>query len=195
MRRDADLAIITEALRKPFPGSHAADIIYGRAVVDSPEDSPAPWAMEVGMLARRIHTALYGSPGAGDMRSPLEQAEDAKRARDLGGELGALTAAEQALTSAPWYPARHGDIVHIHYEQAGTVNPAGETYLVEVIEGQGLFKLRLLCDSHADPDVGGAGAFEAEAADDPLYELWFEAGPRLLTVVRDGRVVHDGGAR
>lgn len=197
MRRDVQLAIITETLRQPVPGGAPANLIRGLSYGDSPEDVTAPWAMEVGMLARRIHTALYGRPDAGDMRSPLEQAEDAKRARDLGGELGALMAGDEALTSAAWYPARHGDLVHVHYEQAGTIPPVGETYLVEAIDdNEGLFKLRLLCSSHTDDDADtGVAAFEADAADDPLYELWFEAGPQRLTVVRDGRVVHDGGAR
>ncbi|WP_190232705.1 hypothetical protein, partial [Streptomyces umbrinus] len=30
--------------------------------------------------------------------------------------------------------------------------------------------------------------------EEPLYEAWFEAGPQRLTIVRDGRVVHDGAA-
>jgi hypothetical protein len=195
MRRDVQLGIITEALSKPVPGVSPANLTIGQFCADSPEDVTISWVMEVGMLARRIQAALLAAQDAGQ-GSPLAQAEDAKRARDLGGELGALMAGERALTSAAWYPARHGDIVHVHYEQAGTIPPVGETYLVEAIEDQGLFKLRLLCHSHTDDDADtGLAAFEADATDDPLYELWFEAGPQRLTIVRDGRTVHDGGAR
>ncbi|MDX2681073.1 hypothetical protein [Streptomyces soliscabiei] len=132
--------------------------------------------------------------------SPLAQAEDAKRRRDLGGELGALMQAGAALESAPWYPCRPGDLVHVHHPAVGDVPlvPAwGETYIVGDA-GDGLMSLQLL--AHTLPDTtphadGMTGCYAAEGADEPIYEMWFEAGPHLLTIVRDGRPVHVGGAR
>ena len=53
-----------------------------------------------------------------------------------------------------------------------------------------------LPDTTPEDDVKGmTGCYEAEACDDPLYTPWFEAGPQRLTIIRDGRVVHNGGAR
>jgi hypothetical protein len=194
--REVELGIITETLRQPVSYATPADIIYGQFYGDSPEDVSTPWGMEVSMLARRIHTALYGRPSATpDTRSPLAQAEDAKRARDLGGEIGALMAGDQALTSAPWYPARPGDLVHIHYEAAGQMAVFGETYIIGDA-GDGLMGMQLLAHTLPEGDEEDmAGSLTVEAADDPLYELWFEAGPQRLTIVRDGRVVHDGSRR
>ncbi|HET8969423.1 MAG TPA: hypothetical protein VFN19_00070, partial [Candidatus Nanopelagicales bacterium] len=103
-----------------------------------------------------------------------------------------------SLTSAPWHPSRPGDIVHVAYEETGTMPAAGETYLVGDA-GDGLMSLTLLSQTFPGLAVEDAaavsGVFVAEAADDPLYELWFEAGPHRLTIVRDGRTVHDGTAR
>lgn len=134
--------------------------------------------------------------------SPLAQAEDAKRARDLAGEVGALMAADQELTSAPWHPVRPGDLVHVAYEQVGEMQAFGETYIVrEAIDESlrplnGLLSMEPLADTlpNSVEAEGMTGCF-AVVADDPLYEAWFEAGPHRLTIVRDGRVVHGGGAR
>lgn len=195
MRRDVQLEIITRALQDLIPRATPAFLsVEVTETLPRTGERKNTWSGSVDAVAERVFTALYGRPSATTAAaSPLAQAEDAKRARDLGGEIGALMAGERALTSAAWYPARHGDIVHVHYEQAGTNPPVGETYLVEAIDG-GLFTLRLLCHSHPGDDDSDEGAFAVEAADDPLYELWFEAGPQRLTIVRDGRVVHDGSA-
>ncbi|TQE35451.1 hypothetical protein [Streptomyces ipomoeae] len=156
------------------------------------------WVATIPQAAVAIYTALYGRPRTEPGESPLARAEDAKRRRDLVGELSALMSAGNALESAPWYPCRHGDVVHVHYEATPTMPACGETYIVRDA-GEGLMSLRLLADGVAR-DAGPfdgmtAGALVVEAADCPIYELWFEAGPQRLTVVRDGRVVHNGGAR
>ncbi|MGW7201849.1 hypothetical protein, partial [Streptomyces chryseus] len=206
MRRDARLQTITETLRKPLPHLPAADMICGATVPDIAAARAAdgtlaeecrPWAMAAVMLAHHINAAL-DRLGDGDQASPLARAQGAKRDGDLAGELAALRDADATLNAAPWYPARHGDIVHVAYEQAGHCPAAGETYLVEshaVLEGRqdgdDLFRLRLLAHTHAPgPETDTAAAFTVEAVDCPLYDLWFEAGPQRLTVVRDGRIVH-----
>ena len=200
LSRTEALKAITRVLKQPVENVPAADLIYGRplAHVEDPERAPGPWAMQVDVLALRIAGALPLADDAGQA-SPLARAEDAKRRRDLAGELGVLMSAGDALESAPWYPCRPGDLVHVHYEAVGDVPliPAfGETYLIGDA-GHGLLSVKLIAHSlpggteHAE---GMVGCFAVEDADCPVYELWFEAGPHRLTIVRDGRVVH-GGAR
>ncbi|MFF0598090.1 hypothetical protein [Streptomyces antibioticus] len=137
---------------------------------------------------------LTAAVAAAADRSPLAQAEDAKRARDLAGEIGALMAGGTALESAPWYPARPGDLVHVHYEQAGEQPPFGETYIVGDA-GNGWLSVQLLAHTLPDTTPYAAdmvGCFAAEETTHPVHEMWFEAGPHLLTIVRDGQVVHAG---
>ncbi|MDX2667423.1 hypothetical protein [Streptomyces stelliscabiei] len=206
LSRSEALKAITRVLKQPVEDVPAADLIYGRALahVEDPEKAPPPWAMQVDVLAMRIAGALPLTDDAGE-RSPLAQAEDAKRKRDLVGELSALVSAERALESAPWYPCRPGDLVHVHYEAGGEMAAFGETYIVGDASDTGdtppdpmslVLLAHTLPASTPEDDVKGmTGCFEAEAADCPVHELWFEAGPHRLTIVRDGRVVHNGSAR
>ncbi|MFI6274276.1 hypothetical protein [Streptomyces sp. NPDC050988] len=195
MRRSVELQIITEALAKMGPHAPATRI-WGRAPGSTAEQGADGnvWAGDVHDVALHIVTRLYGRPSdTPDTRSPLAQAEDAKRARDLGGELGALMAGGRALQSAPWYPTRAGDLVHVHYEPAGTMPAFGETYAVEPRDGFPN-SLQLCLIGHTAPDDSMTGFFAPGPIEEPLYEAWFEAGPQRLTIVRDGRVVHDGAA-
>ncbi len=130
----------------------------------------------------RIGRALYGPD------SPLAKAEDAKRRRDIVGEIDALMSGQRSLESAPWYPAQAGDVVHVHYEGVPALSPTvGETYVVEHSDTDGGLVLRLL---HHTPGVISPGDFAPGVVDNPLAEMWFEAGPAAVTIVRDGRVVH-----
>ncbi|WP_066373919.1 hypothetical protein [Herbidospora mongoliensis] len=136
----------------------------------------------------RIGRALYGAPA--EQQSPLAQAEDAKRRRDLGGEVAALMAGEQSLKNAPWYPLKPGDIVHIRYDAIDDVMPAfGETYAIEAGSSDGFLNMRLMVRS-GDFDPGT----DLTVADDPdpLMDAWLEGGPHIITIVRDGVVVHGG---
>lgn len=198
MRRSAELQIITEALQKMGPHVPATRI-WGRApgaTADMAAEGNV-WAGDVHDVAVHIVTRLFGRPDTAEPVSPLAQAEDAKRRRDIEGEIGALMAAGRDLESAPWQPSRPGDLVHIHYEQAGDFPAFGETYIVSDAGG-GLLGMQLLahtCHLMEDELDGAVGCFAVEASDQPLYEAWFEAGPHRLTIVRDGRPVHLGGAR
>lgn len=199
MRRTEALKIITRVLKQPVDDVPAADLIYGRALahIESPTpQAPQPWAMQVDVLALKIAAQLpltQDDPAS----SPLAQAEDAKRRRDLLGELDILMGAGAALTSAPWYPARPGDLVHVHYEAGGQMAAFGETYRVTAGD-HGFLSMQLLC--HTLPEDtefldGMVGCFAVADDPDPLSDLWFEAGPHRLTIVRDGRPVHIGGAQ
>lgn len=196
MRRDSRLTTITEALQTGPGNNRRAAHIWGRAQ-GAPYTSGAEgnvWTGSVHDVALHIFTRLYGRPDNTEPLSPLAQAEDAKQRRDIVGELSALTDADDQLTAAPWYPVRPGDLVHVHYEQAGECPAFGETYIVGDA-GDPLLSMQLLAHTATEDHESMVGCFAAEAHDDPIYELWFEGGPHRLTIVRDGRPVHVGGAR
>lgn len=194
-RRDPRLEIITETLERLIPGATPAYLTITAVETLPSGEQVNTWTGKPDGVAQRVFTALWGRPRTEQPRSPLAEAEDAKRRRDIFGEIGALTSAGRSLESAPWYPCRPGDIVHLHYEGAGVAPAHGETYLVGDA-GDGLMSLRLIAHSAPRADETGdgtVGCFAAEAADCPVYEMWFEAGPHRLTIVRDGRPIHIGG--
>ncbi|MFJ4735254.1 hypothetical protein ACIP6V_23775 [Streptomyces sp. NPDC088770] len=196
MLRDVRLQIITETIEGLIPGSIPAFLSVKVTEAFPLDTRPREnsWNGTVAALAERIFTALYGRPRYTPEVSPLAQAEDAKRARDLVGEVGILMSAGTDLESAPWHPVRPGDLVHVHYEAAGEMAAFGETYIVGPEDG-GLMGMQLLAHTlpaTTDRIEGMVGCFAVDAADDPLFALWFEAGPHRLTIVRDGRPVHAG---
>lgn len=198
MRRSAELQIITEALQTGPGTNRRAHRIWGRSSAALMDDGASGnvWAADVHDLALHICTRLYGRPDTTEQTSPLAQAEDAKRRRDLAGEVGALMSGHNRLTSADWYPARPGDLVHVHYEAGGISDAFGETYLIAA--GQhGFLSMTLLAHTlpETEDTAGLVGCFAVEDDPEPLSELWMEAGPHLLTIVRDGRPVHIGGTR
>src|SRR5262245_41310549 len=102
--------------------------------------------------------------------SPLAKAEEAKRRRDLAGELDALAAGQSSLEDAPWYPAKPGDVVHVRYDEVPGVMPAhGETYLVDG-EPDGWLSMRLLASTRI-PDFGPGGDFAVEDDPNPLMDM------------------------
>ncbi|MFJ4631587.1 hypothetical protein [Streptomyces sp. NPDC088847] len=191
-------ALITGALYDLIPGADHARMTV--QVAECYPDSAAiknTWSGSPQGLAEKIAAAVWGD--AGEESSPRAQAEEAKRRRDFVGEILTLQESDTQLTSAAWYPARHGDLVHVHYEAAGEMAAFGETYHV-YDAGHGLMGMALLTHNlpaTVDDDVadGMTGCFASDDSDDPLYTPWFEAGPQRLTIVRDGRPVHIGGAR
>lgn len=204
-RTDPRLEIIREAIERLIPGASPAHLGLQLTERHPARAAVNTWTGTPEGVAERVFTALYGRPREEAATSPRAQAEDAKRARDIGAEIDVLTSAHDRLTGAPWYPVRPGDLVHVHYEAGGEMPAFGETYIVGNARepgdtAPGLLSMVLLAhtlpDSTPEDDVKGmTGCFEAEAHDDPIYDPWFEAGPQRLTVVRDGRVVHNGGAR
>ncbi|PZG55654.1 hypothetical protein C1I98_02900 [Spongiactinospora gelatinilytica] len=122
--------------------------------------------------------------------SPLARAEDPKRRRDALCEYHAITDGHAELTSAPWYPAIAGDVLHIHYEASGQMSAFGETYVIEHSDKEDGLVLRLLAHTSQDPDA--VGFYAPGMVGDPLMEPWMESGPASLTLVRDGRVIHPG---
>lgn len=116
--------------------------------------------------------------------SPLEQAQAAKRQRNIAGEIDALTQGCNSLENAPWYPPQPGDVVRVSYDALGESIPAwGETY--QVTEE---LALRLL--HHTSPDPSYVGFYAPGMAGDPLIEMWMEDGPHNLTIMRAGQQIH-----
>ncbi|MET9089657.1 hypothetical protein ABZX77_48705 [Streptomyces sp. NPDC004237] len=193
MNRTEAMKAIARVLAQPTEDAPKADMIGGFAdrYFQDATPRPTPWVMAVNALAMRIAAQLPFGDAA--PQSPLAQAEDAKRRRDLDGELTALMQGGISLASAPWYPARPGDLVHVHYEAGGLSDAFGETYLIAAGDG-GFLSMQLL--AHTLPETkdtaGLVGCFAVEDDPDPLTELWMEAGPHRLTIVRDGQAVHDG---
>ncbi|MFC8438059.1 hypothetical protein ACFUJT_07655 [Streptomyces griseoincarnatus] len=188
---------MTETIEQLVPGATPAFVtVEVTETLPGPGERKNTWSGRPDGLAEKLFTALYGRPRTGEQQSPLARAEDAKRRRDLGAELDILMGAGAALTSAPWYPARPGDVVHVHYEAGGLSDAFGETYRITA-GADGFLSMQLLC--HTLPDTedldGLVGCFAVEDDPDPLSDLWFEAGPHRLTIIRDGRPVHIGGAR
>jgi hypothetical protein len=196
MRRDPRLEIITEALQQLIPGATPAFLrVEVTETLPGAGEPRHTWTGTPAAVADRIFTRLYGRPGTPEQLSPLAQAEDAKRRRDIVGEVGALMAAGADLESAPWYPVRPGDLVHVHYEAGGLSDAFGETYLVAA-GAAGFLSMQLLAHTlpETEDTAGLVGCFAVEDDPAPLMELWFEAGPHRLTIIRDGRPVHIGGA-
>lgn len=122
---------------------------------------------------------------AGERPSPVMLAEDAKRRRDLGGEIGALMSADADLKRQPWLPLQPGDVVLTYIPGHGRVPAFGTTYVA--------------VDGETDPDTGACikqvssdGSYDTGAL---FYELWFEYGADAITVIRAGAVVHGSPGR
>lgn len=115
--------------------------------------------------------------------SPLAAAEEAKRLRDIGGEIDALIAGGEDLARQSWAPLRPGDVVLCYLPDIAY----GQTYLAVPdetdIDGHAMMREVSRTGRHADPSLAG------------FYELWFEAGAHALTVIRAGAVVHGNPAR
>lgn len=195
-RKDSRLTTITDTLTALIPRGIPANItveitetLPGQLTGPDTPGRNNTWSGRPDAVAERIFTALFGRPERPLPVSPQVQADDAKRARDLVAEVGALQSGYNSLHTAPWYPARVGDLVHVAYESAGQMPAYGETYtVVPDPDSGGDLQLQLLhhtCDDETRP-----GWFAPGVVGDPLVEPWMEAGPHRLTVIRDGTVIH-----
>ncbi|MFC7310811.1 hypothetical protein ACFQVC_42185 [Streptomyces monticola] len=87
-------------------------------------------------------------------QSPLSRADDAKRRRDLMGEIDALVGGHSELTEAPWYPAQPGDQLLVTMEATETQPRFTELYEV-TDDGQ---ELRVVAvDGAPEGMTGGRG--------------------------------------
>ena len=78
-------------------------------------------------LAGRLRLAGAAVPA---QPAPLAQIEDRKAARDLAGELAAITGHWAEMEAQPWWPPQVGDVAIGHPDPADS-DPYGETFLAE----------------------------------------------------------------
>lgn len=128
--------------------------------------------------------------------SPVERAQEAKRARDLPSEMSALIQGYEGLKAAPWSPTQVGDHLVVTFEALEDVPGFTETYEV-VPSGSERWpdqtELRLVGHNSTQAEWAGRFAGPPEFSDDDAIETaWMEAGPDRLAVLRGGKVLHQG---
>ena len=79
-------------------------------------------------LTGRLRPAA--SAAAAARRAPLAEIEERKGARDLGGELAAVTGHWAEMEAQPWWPPQVGDVAIGHPDSVDP-DPYGETFLAE----------------------------------------------------------------
>jgi hypothetical protein len=182
------------------PRAAALDVLRAGLQVTS-VSRPHPNRHEPGA---RIYVHAQPRPALAD--APLARAEDAKRRRDLPGEIAILTGAQHDLDRQPWMPLRGGDVV-LTFAPPGRpgLDALSETHLaLEDPDGFGI-GLRQVSTSYTTAAAGGEQCDEQHPDDEDqdddepdgpareyLYsieDLWFEWGPAALTVLRAGAVV------
>lgn len=134
------------------------------------------------------------TPRPDGQQSPRRAAEDAKVRRDLGAEIAVLTDADSDLRARPWFPIQVGDVVCWSVDLPD--GRYGET-LIAVDEPNWSTEagapLRKVSATRLDQD----SRWEYE----DFYDIWFEAGPSKIAIIRHGHLVHgtvhavNGGAR
>jgi len=131
------------------------------------------------------------TPRSAERPSPRRAAEDAKARRDLGAELDILTTADSDLRAQPWFPIQPGDVVCWSIDMLDG-SRYGET-LVAVDDpswstgaGAPLRKVSATADS-AKPATEGQSS---EPDYEDFYDIWFEAGPAKVSVIRHGHLVN-----
>jgi len=111
-------------------------------------------------------------------QAPLAQVEDRKAARDIDGELAAITGHWAQMEAQPWWPPSVGDVA-IGHPDPGDPNPYGATFLaVAWPRSGGEVRFRVVSSTAAD-DATPRGGYGIE-------DLWFEWP--AVSVVRAGTV-------
>jgi hypothetical protein len=113
---------------------------------------------------------------AASRRAPLAQIEDLKAARDLGGELAAITGHWADMEAQPWWPPQVGDVAVGHPDRPGDPDAYGETFLAEDYPRVGL-RVRSVSRTR-----GGYAPEDGYGIED----LWFEWP--AVSIVRAGVV-------
>jgi hypothetical protein len=143
-------------------------------------------------LAGRLRPTSPGTPA----RAPLEEIEDRKAARDLGGELAAITGHWAQMEAQPWWPPKVGDVAIGHPEPCCPVSaadprghapdcpaarwgrpPYGATFLAVAWPRSGEVRFCVVSSTVAHDATTPRGGYGIE-------ELWFEWA--AVSLVRAG---------
>jgi hypothetical protein len=94
------------------------------------QHGPRPSRKAPGLVLYYLIGRLRPASAAVPLRqAPLTEIEDMKAARDLGGELAAISGHWADMEAQPWWPPQLGDVAIGH--PTGDPNPYGETFLAE----------------------------------------------------------------
>jgi len=109
-------------------------------------------------------------------QAPLVQIEDRKAARDLAGELAAITGLWAEMEAQPWWPPRVGDVAIGHPDPSP--DPIGATFLAVKWPRLGEIRFREVSSTiqHGYRPEGGYG----------IEDLWFEWP--AISIVRAGTI-------
>jgi hypothetical protein len=92
-------------------------------------NGPYPSRKAAGLVRYYLTGRLLADGAAAPTGAPLAEIEDLKAARDLGGELAAISGHWADMEAQPWWPPQLGDVAIGH--PTGDPNPYGETFLAE----------------------------------------------------------------
>jgi hypothetical protein len=110
-------------------------------------------------------------------QAPRSQIEDRKAARDLDGELEAITSHWAEMEAQPWWPPRVGDVAIGHPDSADA-DPYGATFLAVRWPRSGEVRFRVISSTQQqDPTPRGGYGIE---------DLWFEWS--AISIVRAGTI-------
>ena len=137
-------------------------------------NGPYPSRKAAGLVRYYLIGRLLADGAAAPARAPLAEIEDLKAARDLGGELEAISGHWAAMEAQPWWPPQLGDVAIGH--PTGGPDRYGETFLAEEYP---VFGLRFRSVS------GTRGQFVPEDGYG-IEDLWFEWP--AVSIVRAGTV-------
>jgi hypothetical protein len=127
-----------------------------------------------GLVRYYLTGCLLADGAAAPTRAPLVEIEDLKAARDLGGELEAISGHWADREAQAWWPPQLGDVAIGH--PTGDPDPYGETVLAQEYPGFGL-RFRSVSRTrgqHVPEDGYG------------IEDLWFEWP--AISIVRAGTV-------
>jgi hypothetical protein len=122
-------------------------------------------------LAGRLRPASAAAPSR---QAPLAQIEGRKAARDLAGELAAITGHWAEMEAQPWWPPQVGDVAIGHPDNPADPDSYGETFLAEEYPRVGL-RFRSVSRTRGEyvPEDGYG-----------IEDLWFEWP--AISIVRAG---------
>jgi hypothetical protein len=124
-------------------------------------------------LTGRLKPAAEPAPE----RAPLAEIEDLKAARDLDGELAAITRHWADMEAQPWWPPQVGDVA-IGHPDPSDPDSYGATFLAVKWPGFGEVRFRVISSTVEDDPVPRGGY--------TIPDLWFEWP--AISIVRAGTV-------
>jgi hypothetical protein len=141
------------------------------------QHGPRPSRKAPGLVLYYLIGRLRPASAAVPLRqAPLTEIEDMKAARDLGGELAAISGHWADMEAQPWWPPQVGDVAIGHPDNPTDPGSYGETFLAEEDPRVGL-RFRSVSRTRGEyvPEDGYG-----------VEDLWFEWP--AISIVRAGTI-------